>query len=96
MKQYIKSVLVEKYQSVDVDGYGQISRSALQIKSLFGEKSDKVLEYIKSNPLFEVSTYGNGIFTYKAISQILDGEIYLECRKALQKNKNYLRNVNSY
>ena len=95
MKQFIKDVLVEMHKVTTTDKYGQVSRSNFT-PSLFGDKKDEVEQYCKDNKgILQYATYGAVYGTYKAFT-IEDVDIRRACSKALRKNENYLRNVNSW
>lgn len=94
MKDFIKAKLVEMYSTCTTDQYGQIQKSYFSLNSLFGEKTEEVLKFIKKNPIIKTSVYG-GVYgtSYKAVSEILDEEIKTACREALRKNENYIYNM---
>lgn len=97
MKDFIKAKLVEMHSTCTTDQYGQVSKFNFNVKSLFKEKTEEVLEFAKENPnIIEVSTYGGVGGTYKAVSKILDEEIKTACREALRKNENYIFNMTKW
>ena len=96
MREYIKNILVNVYATATTDKYGQINKHNFSLNLLFKEKVNDVLEYIKTNPIIEISTYGGYNMIYKAVSDILDTEIKEECKKAFLSNPNRIRNLNSW
>ena len=95
MKEIIKMCLVEMHKNTTTDKYGQVSRSNFT-PSVFGDIKDEVEAYCRKNKgILQYSTYGASYGTYKAFT-IEDAEIRKACSNALCKNKNYLRNVNSW
>ena len=53
------------------------------------------LNSIVEKGILQFSTYGGRFGTYKAFT-VEDDEIRKACREALDTNKNYLSNINSY
>ena len=96
MKEFIKEKLVEMYSTCTTDQYGQVAQFNLDIKRLFGDKTEQMLEYIKTDPVISVSTFCNRYFTYMAVRDILDKNIDKACTEALRNNANYLRNINRW
>ena len=95
MKVFIKDVLVQLHRETTTDQYGQVGRSNFT-SSLFGDKKNEVEQYCKQNKgILQYSTYGASYGTYKAFT-IVDEEIRKACSEALNKNENYIRNVNSW
>lgn len=96
MKEFIKETLVEFHKNCSTDKYGQVHRSNFT-PGIFGDRADEVMEYVKRNKgVLSFSTYAASYGgTYKAFT-ILDQEIQRECSNALVKNKNFLRNINTY
>jgi hypothetical protein len=96
MKDFIKEKLVEMHSNCTTDQYGQIQKFYFSLDSLFGEKTEEVLEFVKENPIIEVSTYGGASGIYKAVSNICDEEIKTACHEALRKNKSYIANMTGW
>ena len=96
MKNYIKDTLVNLHATCTTDQYGQMGKFNLSLNSLFGKRVIEVEEYLKTNPILKVSTYGGSYGTYRAITEIIDNEIKKECSQAFNNNPNYLRNLNSW
>lgn len=96
MREFIKEVLVNVHANCTTDGYGQMGKFNLSMYSLFGKQTEEVEAYIKTDPLFTVSTYGGVGGTYRAITAITDPEIKRLCSEAFAKNENHLRNLNSW
>ena len=95
MKEFITDVLVQMHRETTTDKYGQVGRSNFT-PSLFGDRKDEVEQYCSVNKgILQYSTYGAVYGTYRAFT-IEDVEIRNACSKALHKNENYIRNVNSY
>jgi len=47
--------------------------------------------------MIEVSTYGNGHFTFKGIGRILDEHLEAQCNKVFrEENENYKRAMTSW
>ena len=49
IKEFIKASLVDMHKTCRTDRYGQVSRSNFMPKSLFGDRTDEVLDYLKSD-----------------------------------------------
>jgi len=96
MKEFIKEQLVEMYSTCTTDQYGQVAKYNQGLRGLFGDKTEEVLEYIKTDPVISYSTYGNRYGTYKAVMDILDEEVKSACVDALRSNVNYQRNMRSW
>jgi len=95
MKQFIKNTLVEMHKTTTTDKYGQVGRSNFT-PYLFGDKAEEVEQYCEDNKgILQYATYGAVYGTYKAFT-IEDEDIESACSDALHKNKNYLRNLNSW
>jgi hypothetical protein len=96
---YIKESLISYHRNCSVDIYGQ--RGAMNVRLVFGENADMVLEHLKENrsnyKMIEVSTYGNGHFTFKGIGRILDEHLEAQCNKVFrEENENYKRAMTSW
>lgn len=96
MRDFIKNILVDVHTGCSTDKYGQMSKFNLSMYGLFKEKTEEVEEWLKTNPILEVSTYGGSYGTYRAITNILDPEIKELCDKAFMNNPNHIRNLNTY
>jgi len=93
---YIKDALISYHRNCDVDNYGQ--KGVMNVSYVFGENANMVLSYLKENDSpIEVSTYGNGYFTYKGISRILDEHLKAQCDKVFrEENENFKRAMTSW
>jgi hypothetical protein len=91
MREFIEEKLVEHFKKCPVDKYGQMS--VMSPYGLFGDKVEEVFEYIKTDKVIKVTTYGGRFGAYKGISpvyDILDEDLRRRCTQAMQKhNKNY-------
>lgn len=91
MREFIEQKLVEYFKNCPVDKYGQVS--VISPYGLFGDKVEEVFEYIKTDKVIQVTTYGGRFGAYKGISpkyDILDEWLRKRCYKAMQKhNENY-------
>ena len=95
MKQFIKNTLVEMHKTTTTDKYGQVGRSNFT-PYLFGDKAEEVEQYCEDNKgILQYATYSAVYGIYKAFT-IEDEDIESACSDALHKNKNYLRNLNSW
>ena len=96
MKNYIKQCLIKMHLECTTDQYGQVNKSNFTPK-IFGEKKDAVIKYCRKNKgILKFSTYASGYgWTYMAFT-IQDNEIAKECRLALMKNPNHIRNSSRY
>lgn len=96
MREFIKEILVNVHADCTTDQYGQMGKYNLSMYSLFGDRTQEVEAYLKTDPLFTVSTYGGRGGIYTAITEILDPEIKRLCNEAFSTNPNHLRNLNSW
>ena len=91
MREFIEEKLVEHFKKCPVDKYGQMS--VMSPYGLFGDKVEEVFEYIKTDKIIKVTTYGGRFGAYKGISpvyDILDEGLRRRCTQAMQKhNQNY-------
>jgi hypothetical protein len=95
MKGFIKMCLVEMHKTTTTDKYGQVTKSNFTPR-VFGDMQDEVKEYcIKNKGILSYQMYGDSYGTYEGFT-IEDAEIREACSKALSKNENYLRNLNSW
>jgi len=96
MREFIKNALVNVHANCTTDKYGQMGKFNLSMYSLFKERTEEVEEYLKTNPILKVSTYGGQVGIYRAVTTIVDPEIKRLCNEAFAKNPNHLRNLNSW
>lgn len=89
MKEFIKEKLVAVYRDSTSDEWGQIDRADFST-SIFGEREDEVLEYIKTNPVIRVSTYSRA---GRCVSEVVDEEIKEACKIARSENEHIKRNL---
>ncbi len=95
MKEFIKNTLVQMHRETTTDKYGQVGRSNFS-PSLFSDRRGEVEQYCKENKgILQYATYGASYGAYTSFT-IEDADIRSACSKALHKNENYLRNVNSW
>jgi len=96
MREFIKETLIRVHATCTTDQYGQMSKFNLSMYSLFKDRTEEVMQYLETNPILEVCTYGGQGGIYKAITTINDREIERECSKAFDSNPNRIRNLNSW
>lgn len=90
MKNLIKEMMINYFKTCSVDKYGQTK--VIQPSSVFKEKTDEVLEYLKSEKIISIQTYGGSFGTYKGFFLeygVHDEEIKRECYNALKENEAY-------
>lgn len=95
-KQFIEQTLSDYYKTCSVDKYGQVGTISAQ--PLFGDRYEEVVEYIKSDPIIRIGTYGYTYGTYKGISNYdISEPLYKVCQQNLSKfNKNFHRAMTSW
>lgn len=97
MYKFIKEKLVEVYRTASTDKYGQIGKHNFNIKYLFGEQAEKIMEFVKTDKsIISIGCYGLLGVNYYAVASINDADIKQACKEALSKNQNYLDNINSW
>ena len=90
VKNIIKEKLINHHLTASVDKYGQMK--ALDFYQIFDNDSKLVLNFLKINKnILKTCTYGSTYGIYLGINEIVDKEIYNECKKALSINPNYKR-----
>lgn len=90
MKNLIKEMMIDYFKTCPVDKYGQTK--VTQPISVFKEKTDEVLEYLKSDKIISIKTYGGSFGTYKGFFlayDVHDEEIKRECYNSLKENEAY-------
>jgi len=97
IKQFIKETLINKHETATTDEYGQINKSNFSINNLFKERSNEVIEYIKTDKtIINTATYGGRHGTYTAMYDIIDKGIKKACEEALHRNENRKKNLNKW
>jgi hypothetical protein len=83
--QFIESQLIDYFRKCKTDRYGQVGIIPLRV---FGERVDEVKQYLKLNPILQISLYGGSFGTYYGISAwgILDKELYIKCYEVLRND----------
>lgn len=95
IKEYIYESLISYHRNCEVDRYGQ--KGVISVSQVFGKNTDMVLEYLKENKIFDVTTYGGRHFTFKGIFKIYDEDLNRECYKVFrEENKNYKRAMTTW
>lgn len=82
--------MVQYFKKCSVDRYGQVG--VIQPEFVFKEKTEEILEYIKSDKIISISTYGGRFGTYNGFSLeygVHDAEIKRKCYEALNTNESY-------
>ena len=88
MKDLIREKLVEFHATCDVDKWGQ--KGTMSMYQVFGLDYHAVVDYVKENKdLIRLSTYGGRFGTWVGISDIVDADLYAECKRAFNQNPNY-------
>jgi len=94
---YITQSMVSYVTNASSDRYGQLK--TMDVYSVFKDRTKEVLEYLKTNPIIKVNTYGWTYGTYKAIGSlhdIQDESLRTMCLEAWAKNENRIRNLNQW
>ena len=90
MKNLIEEMMIQYFKKCSVDKYGQVG--VIQPSSVFKEKTEEILEYIKSDNIISISTYGGRFGTYKGFFLeygVHDEDIKRKCYDALKENESY-------
>lgn len=91
MREFIEEKMVQYFKNCSVDRYGQVS--VVDPYSAFKDKTEEVLNYLNTNSLISVKTYGGQFGTYKGFSltyDINDKELRDKCYAILNENENYI------
>jgi hypothetical protein len=93
MRKFITDKCIEMHANCTTDKYGQVHRDNF-VPSIFGERAEEVMTYCRNWPgLLKFDTYGGMFGPYTAFTIESDG-LKRQCREALHKNENYIRNIN--
>jgi hypothetical protein len=90
MRNFIEEKMIQYFKTCSVDKYGQVS--VVSPSQVFGNKTKDVLEYLKTDKLISIKTYGGRFGTYQGFSltyDVLDNELRDKCRAILRENENY-------
>lgn len=90
MKSFIEEKMLEYFKNCSVDKYGQVS--VVDPYQVFKDNTEDVLEYLKTDKLISVITYGGRFGTYQGFSlsyNVNDKELRDKCYAILRENKNY-------
>lgn len=93
----IRESMVSYVANASADQYGQLK--TMDVYSVFKDRTEEVLEYLKTNPMIKVNTYGWTYGTYKGIRgiyDIQDESLRTMCEDAWKNNKNRIRNLNQW
>lgn len=91
IKSFIEEKLVSYFKTCDVDRYGQVG--VITPYSVFNDRTNEVLEYLKTDPIISVRTYGGRLGTYKGFSlsyDVNDKKLRDTCYAILKNNDNYI------
>lgn len=91
MREFIEEKMVQYFKNCSVDRYGQVK--VADPYSVFKDKTEEVLEYLKTDRLISVKTYGGQFGTYKGFSltyDVSDKALRDKCYAILNDNKNYI------
>lgn len=85
-KDFIFGAMVKYYKTCYCDRYGQIK--TIDVYSAFDDRTKEVLEYLKTDKLINVMTYGGQFGTYEGFSpwDINDAELKQVCQIAFKNN----------
>lgn len=90
MKSFIEEKMIQYFKTCSVDKYGQVS--VVDPYSVFKDKTEEVLEYLKTDRLISVKTYGGRFGAYKGFSlthDVSDKALRDRCYAKLNENENY-------
>ena len=90
MKKFIEEKMVQYFKNCSVDRYGQVR--VVSPSEVFDNKTNEVLEYLKTDRMIEVRTYGGRFGTYQGFSlsyDVIDEQLRRKCYDILKENKNY-------
>jgi len=97
MREYIIDSMVNYLKNAYADRYGQLK--TMDVHSVFKDRTDEVLSYLKDNPMIVVNTYGWTYGTYKGIGgihAIKDPHLFELASEAWKNNKSRIENSNSW
>ena len=93
MREFIRKTLVDYYSNCSTDEFGQVRQI---FPSVFGDERFEVEQYCKQNKgILLFGTYSGAFGVYTSF-EIIDEEIKRECGQALNRNFNYLNNINKW
>jgi len=90
MRNFIEEKMVQYFKNCSVDKYGQVR--VADPYSVFKDKTEEVLNYLKTDRLISVKTYGGQFGAYKGFSltyDVNDKALRDKCYAILRENKNY-------
>lgn len=82
--------MVQYFKKCSVDKYGQVG--VVSPSEVFGNNANEVLEYLKTDKIISVKTYGGQFGTYKGFSlryDVLDKGLRSKCYAILNENESY-------
>jgi len=82
--------MVQYFKKCSVDKYGRTS--VVSPSQVFGNKTDEVLEFLKTDKIISVKTYGGQFGTYQGFSltyDVVDEGLRKKCYAILNENENY-------
>lgn len=97
IKYHITQSMVGYVANASADRYGQLP--TMDVYSVFKDRTEEVLEYLREEQIIKVQTYGGRFGTYKAIGGIHDIQeesLRTMCEDAWKNNKNRVRNLNQW
>lgn len=97
MREYIFNEMNAYLAITTADRYGQLG--TMDVYSVFKDRTEEVLEYLKTNPIIKVNTYGWRYGTYKGIGgihDIQDEEMREACKWTWARNKSRLERQNQW
>jgi len=85
-KEFIYEAMVKYYKTCYCDRYGQIG--TIDVHTLFKERTNEVLEYLDTDRIINVCTYGGRFGTYKGFSpwDINEADLKHACQIAFRNN----------
>lgn len=89
--------MVGYVSNASADRYGQLN--TMDVYSVFKDRTEEVIEYLREDPIIKVSTYGGRYGSYKGIGgihDIQDESLRTMCEDAWKNNKNRIRNLNQW
>lgn len=90
MKEFIEEKMVQYFKTCSVDRYGQVG--VVNPYMVFDNKTKDVLEYLKTDKIISIKTYGGRFGEYKGFMwsyDVLDEELKNKCRQSMKQNENY-------
>lgn len=93
----IRESMVNYVANASADRYGQLN--TMDVYSVFKDITEEAIEYLNTNRIIKVSTYGGRYGSYKGIGgihDIQDESLRTMCEDAWKNNKNRIRNLNQW